>query len=35
MFGDEVEAIQEFDPLTGHKAADLECREGLRAIPIT
>jgi excinuclease ABC subunit B len=24
LFGDEVEAIQEFDPLTGHKTADLK-----------
>ncbi|WP_372422319.1 excinuclease ABC subunit UvrB [Salinarimonas chemoclinalis] len=24
LFGDEVETIQEFDPLTGHKTADLE-----------
>ncbi len=24
MFGDEVEAIEEFDPLTGHKSDELE-----------
>ncbi len=30
FFGDEIEAIAEFDPLTGQKTADLEYRQDLR-----
>ena len=29
LFGDVVDSITEFDPLTGHKAANLECDQGL------
>ena len=34
LFGDEVESIAEFDPLTGKKTADLQSREGLRQLPL-
>ena len=34
LFGDEIEAIAEFDPLTGKKTADLPERQGLRQQPL-
>ena len=34
LFGDEVEAISEFDPLTGKKTAELTAGQGLRQQPL-
>ena len=34
MFGDEIESITEFDPLTGQKADELQAREGLRQLAL-
>ena len=34
LFGDEIEAIHEFDPLTGEKTGDLAIRQGLRQLPL-
>ena len=35
FFGDEIEEIVEFDPLTGKKIAALDYREGLRQLATT
>ena len=34
LFGDEIESIVEFDPLTGKKTSDLQVREGLRQLAL-
>ena len=34
LFGDEIETIAEFDPLTGKKTAELKLVQGLRQLPL-
>ena len=34
LFGDEIDSLSEFDPLTGHKTAELEFDKGLRQLPL-